>query len=75
MALILIIIAYYFDYKSNKTTFVKDFVSGFVVIIILFLSALGFVILFNLTLIHGILYLGVEIILLFFIKSLIQTKT
>ena len=74
MSIILILIAFFIDYKSNKTTFVKDLLGGFLILIALIISSIGFVTLFNLTLVHGVFYFGVEIMLLFSIKALIQSR-
>ncbi|GAA4246817.1 hypothetical protein GCM10022292_34250 [Winogradskyella damuponensis] len=72
MSLIVISIAYFFDYKSNKSTFLKDLINGILICIGLLISALVFVAIFNLTIVHGIFYIGIEIILVFVLKAFIQ---
>ncbi len=74
MSLIIINIAYFLDYKSNKTSFIKDLTSGIVLCIGFLISTLAFVTIFDLNLIYGIFYLGIEIILVFTLKAFIQNR-
>jgi len=74
MSLIVILIAYFFDYKSNKTAFLKDLFSGVFLCLGLLLSAFGFAALFGLNIVYGIFCLAIEIILVFALKAFIQSK-
>jgi len=75
MSLIVISIAYFFDYKSNKSTFLKDLISGIITCIGLFVSALVFITLLDLNIVHGIFAVGIEIILVFALKAFIQSRS
>ena len=75
MSLIAILIAYFFDYKSSKASFGKDLVSGLLLCLGFLISAIVFISIFKLHLIYGILFLGVEIILVFTLKAFIQNKS
>ncbi|WP_179021547.1 hypothetical protein [Winogradskyella forsetii] len=74
MSLIVILIAYFFDYKSNKTAFLKDLFSGVILCLGFLLSAIGFAAIFGLNIVYAIFYLAIEIILVFALKAFIQTK-
>jgi len=74
LSILLILLAYFFDYKSDKASFKKDLTSGIVLSVGFLISAMAFVSVFDLNLIYGIFYMGVEIILVFALKAFIQNK-
>lgn len=74
MSLIVIIIAYFFDYKSNKSSFTRDFSQGVILCLGFLISAITFITIFNLHLIYGIMIVGIEIILVFTFKAFIQSR-
>jgi len=74
LSLLLILVAYFFDYKSSATTFAKDLINGILICVGLCVSAVVFVTLFNLALIHGVFYIGIELMLFFILKAFIQNK-
>lgn len=74
MSLIAILIGYFFDYKHNKSTFTKDLSQGLLLCIGFLISALLFITVINLHFIYGIMYVGIEMIVVFALKAFIQTK-
>ena len=74
MALLLILIGYYFDYKANSKTFVSDFKKGLLFSITFIFTSLILRFSFNINWIYIIFMIGIEIILIFSIKAFIQNK-
>ncbi|MEM9681049.1 MAG: hypothetical protein AAF901_12075 [Bacteroidota bacterium] len=74
MVILFLLIAYYLDYKYNKTTFFKALTNGMLVFIMLAVSGLLVVQLFDLHILFGVFCIGIEIILLFSIKAFIESR-
>ena len=74
MALIIILIAYYFDYKSEKESFLNDLKGGVFVCLILLCSALFLKYIIGLGLLYVICSIGVEIILIFVAKGFLNKE-
>lgn len=74
MAILIILIGYYLDYKTDPKTFLSDLKKGllFLVIFIFYNLTLKFV--FDLNWLYIIFMIGIEIIVLFSIKALIQNN-
>ncbi|MAX69712.1 MAG: hypothetical protein CMC76_01210 [Flavobacteriaceae bacterium] len=72
MSLILILIGYFFDYKSSRSDFFSDLLAGLTFCLGLAVSGIIIMVLFNLTILHAIFCIGVELILIFVLKSLID---
>ena len=74
LAILLILIAYFFDYKSSKSTFAKDLSQGLLLCLGFLISAITFITVFDLHLIYGIMFVGIEMIIVFAIKAFIQSR-
>ena len=74
MSLIAILIAYFFDYKSDKSTFTKDLSQGLLLCLGFLISGLTIISAFEVQLIYGVFFVGIEIIIVFAIKAFIQSK-
>ena len=74
LAILLILIGYFFDYKSNKSSFLKDLSNGILLCIGFLVSAIIFISVFDLHLIYGIFFVGIEMIIVFALKAYIQNK-
>ncbi len=72
MAILLILIAFYFDYKSEKESFFEDLKGGLFVLIIFIFSGLFLKYIMGLSLLYIVFSIGVEIILLFTIKGFLN---
>jgi hypothetical protein len=74
LAVILILIAFYFDYKSEKESFFEDLKGGLFVFGIFILNAFILKYLIGLNFLYIIFATGIEIILLFTIKGFFNKK-
>ncbi len=72
LSLILILIAYYFDYKSEPDSFWSDIKGGLTVFGVLIAPALILKYKFNIGHIYIIFAIGIEIILLFVLKGFLK---
>ncbi|WP_299213431.1 hypothetical protein [uncultured Aquimarina sp.] len=72
MTTIIILIAYWFDYKSNKKQFISDLRGGSLFLLVLFLifSLLYFVL--NLGILYAVLAIGIVIPVSLLVKYLIK---
>lgn len=74
MGLIIILIGYFFDYKSNKESFLSDLRGGIFIVSIFGSYALILKLFFDVGILYIIFSIGLEIILLFAIKALIDSN-
>jgi len=74
MAIILILIAYFFDYKSQQDTFLSDLKGGVFIFSLFGIYALVLSLFFGVETLYIIFSIGIEIILLFAIKALINSN-
>ena len=74
MSLILILLAYYFDYKSEKETFKKDLLGGLYVFLAFLIYSLTLKFIFGIHILYIIFSIGIEILLLFSFKAFLNKK-
>ena len=74
MAIILILIAYYLDYKSETDTFWSDLKGGLFVISLFIINALFLTFVLDFHFLNVIFINGIELILLFAFKAILQKK-
>ena len=72
MAIILILIGYYFDYKLNPKLFVSDLKGGLFIVSVIFISGLIEMFVLKIDLFLMILLIGIKIILIFTLKGYIK---
>lgn len=75
MALIIILIAFYFDFKSEKLTFINDLKGGVFIILLLIISAILQLYVFNIHFLYMIFSTGIEILLIFSIKAFLNNQS
>lgn len=69
MALLLILIVFYFDYKPKKDTFLSDLKGGLFVFGVFILYAIILHHVFKIGLLYIIFSIGIELILIFVLKG------
>lgn len=74
MSLILILIAYYLDYKSETDTFWSDLKGGLFVVSFFIINALLLKFALGFHFLNVIFITGIELILLFVFKAMLQKK-
>jgi len=72
MSLIIILIAFYFDYKAKPNTFLTDLKGGLFIFLMFIINATVLKYIFGFGYLFIIFFIGIEIILLFVIKGLLQ---
>ncbi|WP_299883956.1 hypothetical protein [uncultured Lacinutrix sp.] len=74
MGLIIILIGFYFDYKSEKSSFFNDLSGGIFICAVFFISAIVLKEVLKIHFLNVAFIIGIEIILVFALKAFFNSK-